>query len=173
MVGSTSWLRGITHRTSARARDASVDDGDGARPAGGTAAHFYWKAAHRESFRRQRFAIVQLLDVAIADLAAGLVAFPEQAGIAGGEIFLPGVDEGRVPAPAVGAGDAYAALEQMERGLAAHAAALRHVVRPSIGRARAGVHQHDLQRSERMSDALELGCDVARGRDIAVGKMPE
>src|SRR5262245_52707551 len=122
MVGSTSWLRGITHRTNARARDASVDDGDRARPAGGTAAHLDRKAAHHEFLGGQRFEIVQLLDVAIADLTAGLVALPDQAGIAGGEIFLPGVDEGRVPAPAVGAGDAHAALEQLERSLAAHAA---------------------------------------------------
>src|SRR5262245_60417942 len=78
-----------------RASDVSVDDSDRARPACGTAAHLHWKAAHYESLGRQRFEIVQLLDVAIADLAAGLVAFPDQAGVAGGKIFLPGVDEGR------------------------------------------------------------------------------
>ena len=38
---------------------------------------------------RQRFEIVQLLEVAIADLAAGLVAFPDQAGVAGLGVFLP------------------------------------------------------------------------------------
>src|SRR6516162_8548014 len=90
------------------------DDRDGARPAGGTAAHFDRKAAHHEPSGRQRFEIVELLDVAIADLAAGSVAFPDQTRVAGGEIFLLGVDERRVPAPAVGAGHAHAALERRE-----------------------------------------------------------
>ena len=36
---------------------------------------------------------------------------------------LRGVDEGRVPAPAVDSGQAHAALKQIERRLRAHAAA--------------------------------------------------
>src|SRR3982074_997626 len=91
-----------------------LDHRDGAGPAGGTAGHLDRKAAHHETLRRQRFEIVQLLDMAIADLAAGLVALPDQAGVVGGEIFLPGVYERGVPAPAVCTGDAHAALEQMK-----------------------------------------------------------
>src|SRR5262249_57479119 len=90
-------------------------------------AHFDGKAAHHEPFGRQRFEIVELLDVAIADLATGSVAFPDQAGVAGGEIFLLGVDEWRVPAPAVGAAHTHAPLEQVEGCLAAHAPPLRHI----------------------------------------------
>src|SRR3982074_3907087 len=96
------------------ARGRFVDDGDRPRPAGGTAPHLDGKRAHRESLGRQRLEIVQLLDVAIADLAAGLVAFPDQAGVMASEIFLPGMDEWRVPAPAVGTRDPPAPLGPIE-----------------------------------------------------------
>ena len=55
---------------------------------------------------------MQLLEMAIADLAAGLVAFPDEACILGGGVSLGGVDEGRVPAPGIGAGETHAALEK-------------------------------------------------------------
>src|SRR5690348_9617922 len=87
-------------------RSPSIQNRDGARPTGGRAADLNGKAADRESRHRQRLEVVQLLEVAVADLAAGLVAFPDQAGIAGLAEFFLGVHEGRVPAPGVGAGDA-------------------------------------------------------------------
>src|SRR4249920_488208 len=90
-----------------------------------------------------------------------------------GEIFLPGMDERRVPAPAVGAGDPHAALEQVQGCLAPHAAALGDIIRASIGGASTGVHQHDLQRRELVPNALELGFDLAGAGDVAVGKMAE
>src|SRR5947207_2684247 len=148
-----------------------LDNGDRTGPAGGAAAHLDRKAAHGESGCRQRFEIVQLLDVAIADLAARLMAFPDQAGIAGGEVFFPRVDERSVPTPAVGAGHAHAAFEQIERRFAAHAATLRDVVGASIRRTGAGVHQHDLERREAMPYAAKLGFDLAGGHDVAVAKM--
>ena len=46
---------------------------------------------------------MQLFDVAVADVAPGLVAFPDQAGIPSLGEFLRGVDERRVPAPAIDA----------------------------------------------------------------------
>ncbi len=150
-----------------------IDDRDRARPTGGAAAHLDREATHREALRRQRFQIMQLLDVAIADLAAGLVAFPDQAGVACGEVFLLGVHERRIPTPAVGSGHAHAALEQIKRGLAAHAAALGDIIRAAVGRARAGIHEHDVERRERVRDARELGLHVACGRDIAVGEVPK
>src|SRR5258708_12364199 len=109
----------------------------------------------------------------IADLAAGFVAFPDQTRIAGGEIFLLGVHERRVPAPAVGAGHAHAALEQIEGCLAAHAAALGDIFGTAVGRARARVHQHDLERREVMIDAFELGFYVARAGDVTIREMTE
>ena len=85
---------------------------------------------------RQRLEVVQLLEVAVADLHAGAMALPDQDGVAGLGIALLGVDEGRVPAPAVGAGHPHAALEQIERRLAAHAAAPGDVVGLAVGGAR-------------------------------------
>ena len=119
-----------------------------ARPARGTAAHFDRKAAYHEALGRLRFEIVELLDMAIADLAAGFVAFPDQTRIAGGEIFLLGVHERRVPAPTVSAGHAHAALEQIEGCLAAHAATLGDIIGTAVGRTRARVHQHDVERRD-------------------------
>ena len=111
--------------------------------------------------------------MAIADLAAGFVAFPDQTRIAGGEIFLLGVHERRVPAPAVSAGHAHAALEQVEGCLAAHAATLGDIIGAAVGRARARVHQHDVERREPMTDALELGFNVARAGDVTIREMTE
>src|SRR5262245_34289900 len=100
-----------------------IDDRHGARPASGTSAHFDRKAAHHETIGRQRFEVVELLDMAISDLAAGAMALPDQARITGREILLLGVHERRIPGPAVGPGHAHAALEQVERCLATHAGA--------------------------------------------------
>src|SRR5208282_4115052 len=82
------------------------------------------EAAHLETEWRQLVEIGELLHVAIADLAPRLVAFPNEAGVAGLGKPLARERERRIPAPAVDAGDADALLEQIERGFAAHAAAL-------------------------------------------------
>jgi len=111
--------------------------------------------------------------MAVADLAAGLVPFPDQAGVVGGEISFLGMDERRVPAPAVDAGDADATLEQVQGSLAAHAATLGDVIGAAISRAGTGVQQDDVEGRQRVPDARELGFDVARGRDVAVGEMAE
>src|SRR5262249_7378754 len=87
MIGSPSRRRGIRHR------EALLDDCDGARPAGGAAAHLHRKAAHHEAIGRQGFEIAELLDMAIADFAARPVALPDQAGVTGREIFLPRVEK--------------------------------------------------------------------------------
>ena len=73
---------------------------------------------------------MQLFDVAVADVAPGLVAFPDQACIFGLGEFLRGVDERGVPAPAVDAGQSDAAFEQVHRRFVAHAAAGIDEVRP-------------------------------------------
>jgi len=53
--------------------------------------------------RGKLFEIVQLLEVAITDLAARLMTLPDQGRIVGFGIFLRGMDERRVPGPAMGA----------------------------------------------------------------------
>src|SRR2546426_3634612 len=95
-----------------------IEDRDGARPAGRSGADFHRKAADPEPGRRQLLEIVQLLQMAIADLAAGLVALPDQARVAGLQIFFPRVNERGIPAPAVDPGHPHPALEQIERRLA-------------------------------------------------------
>ncbi len=56
----------------------SIEQRDRARPAGGGAADLDREARDREAVAGQRFEVVQLLEVAVADVAAGLVAFPDQ-----------------------------------------------------------------------------------------------
>ena len=64
------------------------DNGHDARPAGGGLFDLGRETRDREAVGRQNFEIVQLLDMAIADVAAGLVAFPDQRGVVGCSIFL-------------------------------------------------------------------------------------
>src|SRR5262245_18475698 len=94
-----------------------IHDRDGARPAGGGAADLDGETGDREAVARQRLEIVQLLEVAVPDLAPGLVALPDQRGVARLCELLLRVHERRVPRPRIGAGDAHAALEQVERRL--------------------------------------------------------
>src|SRR5882757_1018987 len=116
---------------------------------------------------------MQLLDVAIADLAASPVTFPNEAGVVGLGVLRLGVDERRVPAPAVDTGDPDAALQQIERRFAPHAASARHIVRLAERSAGAGVDHHDIERRQRVADALKLGLDVLGGGDVTVSEMPE
>src|SRR5882757_3154324 len=138
----------------------AVDNGHRPRPARGSALDLYRKARHHETGRRQLLEIVKFLDVTIADVTAGLVAFPDQAGILRFGIFLRGVDERCVPAPAVDAGQPHAAFEQIHRRLIAHAAAGGDVILAAIFGAGAGVDHDDLERRQRVADTPEFGFDV-------------
>src|SRR5207248_1680950 len=91
-LGPSSRSACATGPTGSDQRDSvlSLDNGDGAGPAGRGAADLDWEAADHEAVRWERFEIVQLFEVAITDLAPGLVAFPDQPGIAGRGIFLLG-----------------------------------------------------------------------------------
>src|SRR5688572_3276956 len=129
---------------------------DRARPAGGSAMHLDRKADDLEAVGRQLLQIVELLEVRIADLAAGAMAFPDQAGVAGFLHALLRVRERRVPAPPVGADEAYAALQHPQRGGLAHAAAGVDVVGLAIAAAGAGIDHDDLERAQGVADALEL-----------------
>src|SRR5438552_270991 len=99
-----------------------VEDRHRPGPAGGRAFDLDRKTGDGETGRRQLLEVVQLFDVAVADVAPGLVTFPDQAGVPGFGVFLRGVDKRRVPAPAVDAGQSHAALEQIHGRLVAHAA---------------------------------------------------
>src|SRR5437899_868531 len=145
-------LIGIACQSAARSGSA-VEDRDGAGPAGRGTADLDRKAADREAVGGQRFEIVQLFEVAIADLAPRLVPFPDQPGIASRGVFLLGMDKRRIPAPAVGAGQPDAAFKQIERRLAANAAAGRDIIRLAVGRAGAGVDDDDLQWLQHVPDA--------------------
>src|SRR3546814_16083325 len=93
-----------------------------------------------------RLEILQLLEVAVADMAAGLVAFPDQRGIVALGEFLRRMHEGRIPAPGIGAGDPHAALQQVPGGLIAHAPTGADVRRLSVGGPGGRVPQPDVRR---------------------------
>src|SRR5579872_4216994 len=84
------------------------DDRHGARPAGRGALDLHRETDDREAGRGQSLQVVQLLEMAIADMAAGFVPFPDQRRVLRLGEFLGRVDERRVPAPSVGAGQAHA-----------------------------------------------------------------
>src|SRR6476659_5241660 len=134
---------------------SAFDDRHRPRPAGGRALDLDRETRHGEPGRGQLLEVVQLFDVAVADVASGLVAFPDQAGIPGFGVFLRGVDEGCIPAPAVNAGQAHPALEQIHRRLIAHAAAGIDVILPAVFGSGAGVDDDDLERRKRVADTLE------------------
>src|SRR3954454_15954530 len=80
---------------SASGTRSPLDDRHRPSPARRSALDLDREAGHGETGRRQLLQIVQLFDVAIADMAAGLVAFPDQAGVLGLGVFLRRVDERR------------------------------------------------------------------------------
>src|SRR5580692_3528143 len=70
-----------------------LDDCDSARPACRSTFDLHREAGDQEAGRRQALQIVQLFDMAVADMASGLVAFPDQACILRLGIFVRGVDK--------------------------------------------------------------------------------
>src|SRR5476651_612199 len=130
----------------------ALKDRDRARPAGGRSADLHRKAGDEKSVCRQGFEIVELLHVAVAALASGLVPFPDQRRVTGLLEALRRVNERRVPAPGIGAGHPHAALEEIKRRLAAHAAAFRHIVGAAVGSARTRVDDDDFKRLQYMAD---------------------
>ena len=87
-------------------------------------------------------------------MAARFVALPDDRRIVGLGEAPGGVDERRVPAPAVGSGYSHALLQEVKRRLGAHAAARGDIVRASVFRAGSGVDEDDVERFQRMADAL-------------------
>ena len=96
---------------------SAVDDGDRPGPARRRALDLGREAGHGEPDRRQRFEIVQLLDMAVPNVPARLVALPDDRRVVRLGVAPCGVQEGRIPAPAVDPGDPDAPLEQIERRL--------------------------------------------------------
>src|SRR5580698_1320760 len=86
--------------------------GDRPRPAGRSAMHLHREAHDLEALGRQELEIVQLLEMRIADLAPGAVPLPDERSVAGRLNFAARMRKGRVPAPAIRAHEAHAALEQ-------------------------------------------------------------
>src|SRR6516162_4162358 len=150
-----------------------LQDRHSPRPTGGGGFDLDGEAGNREAVRWQRLQVVQLLDVAVANLAASPVAFPDELGVLGGSIPLGRVREGRIPGPGVGAGDLDAPGGQIERGLPAHAAAAWHVVRRAVASPRRRVDEDDVERPQRMAETLQFGLDVGRSGNIPVGEMAE
>src|SRR3972149_4666575 len=100
-----------------------LKNGDTAGPDSRCLFDFLRKENDLKAERRQLIEIRQFLQMAIADLAAGLVTFPDDRGVARPGEAVARVAEGGVPAPAVGSGQAHPLLEQEQRRLPPHAAA--------------------------------------------------
>src|SRR4029078_5941644 len=115
---------------------------------------------HREAVVGQRLQVVELLELAVAALAPGLVALPDDRRVAVALEALQRVAERRVPAPAVGADDPHALLHEVQRGVAPQSAAAVDVVLLAEPRPRARRADDDVQRLQLMADALELTVDV-------------
>src|SRR3954451_21701720 len=80
VFGTIPVLRSSTACCIAPGKQSAVEYRHRPRPPRRGALDLHRKARHHEPGRRQLLQIVQLFDVAIADVAAGLVAFPDQAG---------------------------------------------------------------------------------------------
>src|SRR3546814_5093258 len=113
-------------------------EGDRPSPARGCSANRDREACDHEAGRGQGFQIVQFFEVAVADVAAGLVALPNDRSVVVGLITGCGMGKGRIPAPTVRSGEPNAALKQEHRRLIAHAAAAGHIVFVTIAFARPG-----------------------------------
>src|SRR5271166_2432036 len=80
------------------------DNRDGPRPAGRGPLDLHREARNHEARRRQGLEVVKFLDMAVADVASRLVALPDDRRIVSLCVAPGGMDERRVPAPTVGAG---------------------------------------------------------------------
>ena len=76
--------------------NGSIKQRHGAGPAGRAAFHFVRQARNDEAVVGKPFQIAQLLHMAIGNLAAGFVAFPDDRWVMRFEPALAGVHEGRV-----------------------------------------------------------------------------
>src|SRR6185437_2811591 len=151
-----------------RGAQSSINDCDRPCPSGRPAPHFDWKTADREASGWQRLKIVQFFDMAISDIAAGSMSLPNERGIPSLGIFFHRIYEGRIPAPAVGAGDAYSPFKQIKCRFASHAATLGDIVGPAVGGARARIYYDDLKRREIVPYPFKLAFDILCSCDIAV-----
>jgi len=151
----------------------TVQNCHGPGPAGGGGPHLHREAGHTEAVRRQRLQIVQLLQVAIADLPTGPVSLPDQSGIPGLPMPFRRVHEGGIPAPSIRACQFHSGLQQVQRGFATHSAAGIDVIILAIAAASARVDHYNLQRLQLMADTPEFGVHVAGGDDVSVGKVAE
>jgi hypothetical protein len=112
---------------------------------------------------------VQLLQLAVAALAAGLVPLPDDRRVAVAFEPFQRRAERRIPAPAVGADDPHALLHQMQRRLAAEAAAAVDVVLVPVPFAGPGCTDDDLERRQHVADPLKLGVDLIGSDDVPIG----
>src|SRR5687767_14888088 len=86
------------------------------------------EAGHLETGRRQRLQVMQLLDVAVTDLAARAMTFPDHRRITILGVLLGRETERSIPAPRVRTGQPNAHLEKVNRGVVTDAAPTRDVV---------------------------------------------
>src|SRR5689334_16470181 len=141
----------------------SIEQRNGAGPAGRAAFHFVGEASDGEAMRRKLFEIAQLFHMTIRNLATGFVTLPDDRGVVGFQPTLADMRKRRVPAPGVDAGDAHAARRQIKRRLAPHAAAGGEIFVTADAARSPRIDQNDVERFQLMADALEFGFDLGGG----------
>src|ERR1022692_2408085 len=87
-----------------RSHISAIEERHTACPAGRGRLDLYREAAHLETEWRQLIEVGELLHMAVADVAARFVAFPNETRVAGFGKPLARERERRIPAPAVDAG---------------------------------------------------------------------
>src|SRR5487761_2612877 len=104
-----------------------VEQGDRAYPAGRAVPDLVRETGNDKTGCGKLLQIGQLLHVAIGSLTAGIMTFPDDAGIPGLLPAAPRMGKRGVPSPGVDAGDAHASPGEVERRLPADAAACAQV----------------------------------------------
>src|SRR4051812_42553887 len=100
---------------------------------------------------------MELLQLAVADLPAGLVSLPDDRRIAIRREASKRRAERSVPAPRVRADDAYALADEVQGRMPAESAAGVDVVVLAVARTRACRAQDDVVRPQLVTDAGQLG----------------
>ena len=150
---STERVIGSPRRDRPKSGSSRVQERDGADEAGRAFLDLVWEARDPEAVGGKLVEVGQFLHLPVADVAACLMAFPDDPGVPAVGKPLAGERERRIPAPSVGADNPDAPLKQAKCRLAPHAAAGVDVARLPVPCARRGIDDDDFERLDRVTDA--------------------
>ena len=99
--------------------------------------------------------------MAIPDITARFVTFPDQSGVTRLLEALFRVHERRIPTPPVRSGHSDTPFQQVHGGPVSHAAARTHVVGAAVARAGTRIDEHNFERNEFMANSGEFPLYLA------------